>query len=49
MTNERVMEVAGVKRELLGIIRSRQLEFLGHLLRHDGLEKHALLGKIKGR
>lgn len=49
MTNGRVMEVAGVKRELLGSIRARQLEFLGHLLRHDGLEKHVLLGKIDGR
>ena len=48
VTNERVMEMAGVGRELMGAVRSRQLKFLGHLLRHDCLEKDVFLGKIEG-
>ena len=49
VTNERVMEMAGVGRELMGAVRSRQLKFLGHLLRHDCLEKDVFLGKIERR
>ena len=49
VTNERVMEEAGVKREVMGAMRRRQLKFLGHLLRHDCLEKDELIGKIEGR
>lgn len=37
MTNE-VLEVAGVRKELMGRIRSGYFEFLGHLLRGNGLE-----------
>ena len=48
VTNERVMEMAGVGRELMGAVRGRQLSFLGHLLRHDCLEKDAILGRIEG-
>ena len=48
LTNERVMEMAGVGRELMGAVRGRQLKFLGHLLRHDCLEKDVFLGKIEG-
>ena len=48
MTNERVLELAGVGRELLRVVRTRQLRFLGHLLRRNGLEKEALLGRIEG-
>ena len=39
LTNERVMKMAGLRRELLEAVRKRQLKFLGHLLRHDCLEK----------
>ena len=49
VTNVRVMEMAGVRRELLGTVRKRQLKFLGHLLRHDCLEKTVFLGMIEGR
>ena len=49
LTNERVMEMAGVRRALLGAVRARQLKFLGHILRHECLEKEVLLGKIEGR
>ena len=46
LTNE--MEMAGVRGELLGAVRKRQLKFLGHLLRHDCLEKEVFFGKIEG-
>ena len=42
------MVMTGVGRELMGAVRSRQLNFLGHLLRNDCLEKDVLRGKIYG-
>ena len=49
MTNERVLELAGVRRTLMRVVRTRQLRFLGHLLRRNCLEKDVLLGRIEGR
>ena len=49
MSNERVLERAGVGRQLLGVVRTRQLRFLGHVLRGNELEKEVLLGRIEGR
>ena len=49
MKNVRVFKLAGVRRELLRVVRVRQLRFLGHLVRRNGLEKEALLGRIDGR
>ena len=48
-TNKAVLDDAGVKRSLIKTIRKRQLQFLGHLNRHKGLEHLALTGKIKGK
>ena len=45
-SNEEVMKMAGYKRSILKIIRKRQLQFLGHINRADGLEKQILSGKI---
>ena len=36
-------------RELSRVVRTQQLRFIGHLLRRNGLEKDALLGRIEGR
>ena len=47
-TNEEVLRMAGVDRELLSTVYSRQLGFLGHILRGDGLERDCLLGMIDG-
>ena len=44
-TNEEVMEMSGYKRTLLRHIRKRQLNFFGHIIRADGLEKQLLCGK----
>ena len=48
LTNERVMEMAWVRRGLMGVVRSRQLKFMRHLLRLNCLEKDVFLGKIEG-
>ncbi|KAG1714985.1 TBC1 domain family member 13 [Nymphon striatum] len=48
-TNEFVLENAGTKRSLIKTIRKRQMQFLGHLNRHKGLEHLALTGKIDGK
>ena len=38
----------GYKRFLLKTIRKRQLQFFGHIIRADGLEKQILSGEICG-
>ena len=47
-SNEEVIEMAVYKRSLLKTIRKRQLQFVGHINRADGLEKQILTGKICG-
>ena len=49
ITNESVIEIAGLKSELKNVERERQLEFLGNLLRHAYIEKEVFLGKMEGR
>ena len=50
VTNEEVLQRVGTERNLLRTIRKRQLEFLGHVVRKEGLEDLVLtaLGKIEG-
>ena len=48
-TNQEVLQMAGMSRELITTVRRRQLGYLGHVLRRDGLEKDCLLGMIEGR
>ena len=48
-SNEAVLVEAGVGRSLIKTIRKRQMQFLGHLNRHKGLEHLALTGKIEGK
>ena len=48
MTNEEVLHRAGVERKLIGEI-TRQMRFLGHVIRKNGLENLALTGKIEGK
>ena len=37
------------KRKLIGEMRTRQMRFLGHVIRKDGLENLALTGTIEGK
>ena len=49
LTNEEVLQRAGVERKLIGEIRTRQMRFLRHMFRKDGLENLALTGMIEGK
>ena len=46
LTNEVVLQRAGVERKLIGEIRTRQMRFLGHVIRKDGLENRALTARM---
>src|SRR3984893_15745544 len=48
VTNETVLIRANTARKLMKIIRRRQLEFLGHVMRKEGMEDLILNGKIQG-
>ena len=47
--NEEILEMANRKRSLITKIIKRQMEFLGHIIRHPGLEVLALTGKMNGK
>ena len=47
--NEEVLQIAGTGMKLILEIRTKQMRFLGHFMRNDGLENLALTGKIKGK
>ena len=49
VSNEEVLGRANYNRRLLGIIRKRQLSFLGHAMRKEGIENLALTGKVGGK
>ena len=44
--NEHVLEMVGMTRSLMVTIGRRQLRFVGHAVRMEGLEKLVLEGKI---
>ena len=47
--NEEVLKRAVTGMKLILEIRTKQMRFLGHLMRKDGLENLALTGKIEGK
>ena len=49
VTNQEVLERMGVAREMMTVIRRRQLGFLGHILRSNGIESNCLMGMVEGR
>ena len=48
-TNRMLDPKAGYQKFLIKTIRNRQMKFLGHICRKDGIEKQVLCGKIEGR
>jgi hypothetical protein len=50
MSNEQVYKLAGTERELLRHIKSRKLQYFGHVLRQpeDNLERNVMTGEVKG-
>ena len=49
VSNDVVLHRAGTKREIMKIIRQRQLRFLGHVMRSQQLENVCMTGRIEGQ
>src|SRR5215469_14751989 len=47
-TNEEVLRLSSQRRALMETIKKRKIKFLGHLLRHQSLQKLLLEGMIEG-
>ena len=47
-SNASILEAIGSGRELMAALRKRQMGFLGHVMREDGLENLAMTGRIAG-
>ena len=47
-SNVSILESIQERRELLAVVRKRQMTFLGHVMRADGLENLAMTGRIAG-
>ena len=47
--NEEVLQRAGTGMKLILEIRTKQMRFLGHVMRKDALENLTLTGKIEGK
>jgi len=48
-SNEEVLRKAKTERSLIKTIRERQMKFMGHIMRKEGLENLTLTGRIEGR
>ena len=48
-SNGEVLSRVGEERQLIKLIRKRRLEFLGHVIRKEGLEEIITTGKIEGK
>ena len=49
VSNEEVLNRAGAKREIMKMVRQRQMRFLGHVMRKQELESICMMGKVEGR
>ena len=49
VSNEEVLRKAGVERSLMKVIRKRQMQFLGHAMRSEGMKNLMLTGNIEGK
>ena len=49
MSNEEVLRQVEADGSLIKSIRKRQLEFLGHILRKDGMENLCITGFVEGK
>ena len=48
-TNEEVLQMASAERNMIATIRSRQMRFLGHIMRRGELEDLSITGKLDGK
>ena len=49
MSNAEVLHRAGINRELMWTAITRQIRFVGHVLRKESLENLVLTGKVDGQ
>ena len=49
ITNKEVFQRAHTERSLINTIVTKQIRFLGHVLRKDKIEAFVLIGKIQGK
>ena len=47
--NEEVLQMASAERNIIATIRSRQMRFLGHIMRRGELEDLSITGKLDGK
>src|SRR6218665_3265029 len=48
-TNEEILQMVDEKRSLIGVIRSRQRNWLGHIMRGDSLLRTIINGRMEGK
>ena len=49
ITNEEVLRRVGETQQLMGLIRSRKSEGIGHVMRGEGILKEVMEGRMEGR
>ena len=49
ITNEVVLGRVGETQKLMGLIRSRKREWIGHVMRGEGILKEVIKGRMEGR
>ena len=49
ITNEEILNKVGEKRQLISGIRNRQKNWIGHVLRGDGLLREVMEGRMEGK
>ena len=48
-TNETVLRKAKVGREMLKILKVKNMRYFGHIVRQEGMQKKLLEGKVNGK
>ncbi|KAG1650362.1 hypothetical protein GQR58_028094 [Nymphon striatum] len=48
-TNEYVLRMLGIKKQLLNIVKERKLKYYGHIKRHQTVQRITLEGKVEGK
>ncbi|KAG1714962.1 Protein capicua [Nymphon striatum] len=48
-TNEHVLRMLGIKKQLLNIVKERKLKYYGHIKRHQTVQRTTLEGKVEGK
>ena len=49
ITNEEILNKVGEKRQLISVIRNRQKNWIGHVLRGEGLLREVMEGRMEGK